>query len=122
MSAPAIRWLDPEHTKAECDRDGVPTTFKVYSRWDDAHALARARRAEVDLATVIRVVLLVRGMGGGGYLVRAHAAKSQYGLWLGFALRRDGKMQMSRSGSPTGYEFGRDMFLPPEADRSLSPS
>lgn len=120
MSEHAIRWLDPEQSKAEFTANGELTTLKVYSKWDDAHALQRAKRAGVDLATVIRVVLLVRGIGGGGYLVRAHAAQSQYGTWLGFSLRRDSKMQMSRSGSPSGYEFGRDMFLPPEPDRAFT--
>ena len=117
-------WDNPEKTKLRIVVNGQHYVLTVWGDWHDEQAKGRAKRAGVDLATFHRVIILGRGANPsqGGYLVRGHSAKDDYGRWLGFTRRRDGKMQMSMSGSPEGYTFGKDAFLPPEEDRPLAPA
>lgn len=110
----SLVWLDSDHKQVRYARGEMVTVVTVYGDWDDEHAQKRAKRAGVDLATLQRVLILQRSTMGNGYLVRGHVARTQHGTFCGFTRRRDGKMQMSQSGSPSGYTFGRDVFVPPD--------
>lgn len=120
-SADSGVWTDATKSKLCVVFAGQPYELKVYGDWHDEQAKGRAKRAGVDLSTFQRSIILNRGCNPsqGGYFVRGHTAKDDYGRWLGFERRRDGKMQMGRSGNPEGYIFGKDAFLPPDEDRSM---